>query len=51
MGSRYERYIFHMCTMKIVAKLIYYEQIQTCKKTNIQNNILKYENKRFFLCL
>jgi len=22
MGSRYERYIFHMCTMKIVAKLI-----------------------------
>jgi len=32
MGSRYERYIFHMCTMKIVAKLISFEQIQPSKK-------------------
>jgi len=27
MGSRYERYIFRMCTIKIVAKLINFEQI------------------------
>jgi len=26
MGLRYERYICHMCTMKIVAKLINFEQ-------------------------
>jgi len=32
MGSRYERYIFHMCTMKIVAKLINFEQIEPSKK-------------------
>jgi len=32
MGSRYELYIFHMCTMKIVAKLIHFEQIQPSKK-------------------
>jgi len=52
MGSRYERYIFHMCAMKIVAKLISFEQIQPSKKplletifynTNIKK--MKYENK------
>ena len=32
MCSRYERYIFHMCAMKIVAKLISFEQIQPSKK-------------------
>ena len=32
MGSRYERYKFYMCTMKIVAKLINFEQIQPSKK-------------------
>jgi len=32
MGSRYEGYIVHMCTMKIVAKLINFEQIQPSKK-------------------
>jgi len=32
MGSRYERYIFHMCAMKIVAKLISFEQKQPSKK-------------------
>ena len=37
MSSRYERYIFHMCTMKNVAILINFEQIQPSKKTNIQN--------------
>jgi len=32
MGSRYKRYIFHMFTMKIVAKLISFEQLQPSKK-------------------
>jgi len=52
MDSRNKRYIFHMCTMKIVAKLISFEQIQPSKKqiletffynTNIKK--LKYETR------
>jgi len=53
MGSRYERYIFRMCTMKIVAKLITFEQIQPSKKQIFKTNFynteikkLKYENNR-----
>ena len=58
MSSRYERYIFHMCTMKIVAKLINFEQIQPSKNKylkqifiNKKNLILKYENNRLCSCL
>jgi len=40
MGSRYERYIFHMCTMKIVAKLISFEQIQPSKKQILETTFL-----------
>ena len=43
MGSRYERYIFHMYTMKIVAKLINFKQIQPSKKTNFSK---KYYNTK-----
>jgi len=57
MGSRYERYIFYMCTMKIVAKLYNFEQIQPSKKQifktlfyNTKIKILKYENNRFCSC-
>jgi len=32
MSSRYERYIVHMYTLKIVAKLINFEQIIQVKK-------------------
>jgi len=37
MGSRYERYIFHICTMKIVAKLINFEQIQPSKNKYLKH--------------
>jgi len=40
MGSRYERYIFHMCTMKIVAKLINFEQIQPSKKQILETILI-----------
>jgi len=57
MGSRYERYIFRMCTMKIVAKLINFEQIQPNKNKDFKHFLLhkiktlKYENNRFCSCL
>jgi len=51
MGSRYERYIFHMCTMRIVAKLINFEQIQPSKKTNIRNNFFIKKNIIFYTSL
>jgi len=58
MGSRYEQYIFHMCTMKIVAKLINFEQNEPGKKTiirkkkyNTKIKVLKYENNRVCSCL
>ena len=45
MGSRYKRYIFYMCGMKIVAKLISFEQIQQSKKT-IRNNVFITQKKK-----
>ena len=43
MSSRYERYIFHMCTMKIVAKLINFEQIQPGKKQIFKHKRFNFE--------
>ena len=48
MGLRYERYIFHMCAMKIVAKLISFEQIQPRKKQLLETifyNTKKQQNE------
>jgi len=50
MGSRYERYIFHMCAMKTVAKLISFEQIQPGKKQLLQTIFLLHKNK-IYLCV
>ena len=45
MGSRYKRYIFHMCTMKIVAKLISFEQLQPSKKQILETFFITQQKK------
>ena len=45
MGSRYERYIFYMCTMKIVTKLINFKQIQPSKKQILETIFFNTQKK------